>query len=508
LENTTKKKKFQLPSAFTILFIIIVVIAVLTWFIPAGVYKSDDAGNIIAGSYKVVKSNPQGIWDMLMAPIYGMLGYSGSGNIPSTDGSISISFFILMVGGFLGVVNRTGALEAGIGSIVKRFKGREKFLIPILMALFALGGSTYGMAEETLAFYGLIVPVMIAVGFDTVTAVAIVLVGSQVGCLASTVNPFATGVASQAVGISMGQGIGLRVIMLVVLTTISIVYVYRYASKIEKDPTKSLVYSHYKEDREHFDIDAITTQEDITKRQKHVNIAFFLTFLVMIVSLVPWDMLNKNFTFFAKFTDWLTGLPVVGMVLGKSMIPLGTWYFPEITMLFIVMAVVVALLYRMKESDFINSFISGAADLISVALIVAVARGIQIVMNNGLITSTILHWGEQGLSGLSSSVFLILTFIFYLPLSFLIPSTSGLAAATMGIMGPMGEFANVGKDLVITAYQSASGILNLITPTSAVVMGALAIARFNIGTWWKFMAKLIAIQLVVIIVILGVAALL
>ena len=144
-----------------------------------------------------------------------------------------------MVGGFLGGVKKTGALESGISAIVKRVKGKEKMLIPVLMILFALGGSTYGMAEETLAFYALIIPVMIAVGFDTVVAVAIVLVGSQVGCLASTVNPFATGVASQAVGISMGQGMGLRFFMLVVLTAISILYVYRYASKIEKDPTKS-----------------------------------------------------------------------------------------------------------------------------------------------------------------------------------------------------------------------------------------------------------------------------
>ena len=172
------------------------------------------------------------------------------------------------------------------------------------------------------------------------------------------------------------------------------------------------------------------------------------------------------------------------------------------------MAVVVAFVYRMKESEFISAFLEGASDMIGVAIVVAVARGIQVVMNNGMITDTILHWGEQGLQGLSSSLFIILTFIFYLPMSFLIPSTSGLAAATMGIMGPMGEFANVSKDLVITAYQSASGILNLITPTSAVVMGALAIARFNIGTWWKFMAKLIVIQLVVIMIILGVAAVL
>lgn len=203
-----KKKKFQMPSAYTILFIIIAIIAVLTWFIPAGHYKVDDAGNIIAGSFTQVASNPQGLWDVFMAPVNGMLGIDANGNIPATPAAIPISFFILMVGGFLGVVNKTGALDAGVASIVKRFKGREKLLIPVLMSLFALGGSTYGMAEETLPFYVLIIPVMIAVGFDTVTAVAIVLVGSQVGCLASTVNPFATGVASNAVGISMGKELG------------------------------------------------------------------------------------------------------------------------------------------------------------------------------------------------------------------------------------------------------------------------------------------------------------
>ena len=498
----TTKKKFQMPSAYTILFIIIALIAVLTWIIPAGHYKTTDAGNIIAGSFTQVASNPQGIWDVFMAPVNGMLGTD------TTPAAIPISFFILMVGGFLGVVNHTGALDAGVASIVKRFKGKEKMLIPVLMSLFALGGSTYGMAEETLPFYVLIIPVMIAVGFDTVTAVAIVLVGSQVGCLASTVNPFATGVASNAVGISMGQGIGLRFFMLIVLTTISILYVMRYASKIEKDPTKSLVYNTREADRKHFDIDSIENQADITSRQKWVNGIFFATFVIMIISLVPWDMLNENFTFFDNATKWLVGIPGLGVLLGKGMAPLGTWYFPEITMLFIVMALVVAVAYRMKESEFISAFMAGANDMIGVAIVVAVARGIQVVMNNGMITDTILHWGEQGLHGLSSSVFIILTFLFYLPMSFLIPSTSGLAAATMGIMGPMGEFAHVSKDLVITAYQSASGILNLITPTSAVVMGALAIARFNIGTWWKFMAKLIVIQMVVIMIILGVAAVL
>ncbi|HGF7636722.1 TPA: YfcC family protein [Enterococcus faecium] len=473
----TKKKKFQMPSAYTVLFIIIAVIAVLTWFIPAGHYSVDDAGNIVAGSYERVQQNPQGLWDIFMAPINGMLGVPAGELTKETPAAIPISFFILVVGGFLGIINKTGALDAGIASVVKKFKGKEKMLIPVLMLLFALGGSTYGMAEETIPFYALLIPVMMAVGFDTVVAVAIVLVGSQVGCLASTVNPFATGVASQAVGISMGEGIGLRFLMFVILLAISIVYVYRYASKIEKDPTKSLVYNQRKEDMKHFDIEAIGRQEVITKKQKHVNVLFFITFGIMIISLIPWTTLNANFTIFESLTNWLTNLPVLGTVLGKSMLPLGDWYFPEITMLFLVMSIVVA-----------------------------VARGIQVVMNNGLITDTILHWGEQGLSSLSSSVFIIITFIFYIPMSFLIPSTSGLAAATMGIMGPMGEFAGVGKDLVITAYQSASGLVNLITPTSAIVMGAVAIARFDVSVWWKFTGKLIAILFVAICVILGVAA--
>lgn len=507
MENV-KKKKFQMPSAYTVLFLIIAVIAVFTWFIPAGHYSVDDAGNIIAGSYEQVKSNPQGIYDVLMAPVNGMLGVDAGEFTKSTPAAVQVSFFILIVGGFLGIINKTGALDAGIATVVKRFKGKEKMLIPVLMFLFALGGSTYGMAEETIPFYALLIPVMMAIGLDTVVAVAIVLVGSQVGCLASTVNPFATGVASDAVGISMGEGIGLRFVMFIILVTISIIYVYRYASKIEKDPTKSLVYKNREKDNKHFDIEAIANQETMSKKQRHVMILFFATFIIMIISLIPWTMLNENFTLFENITAWLTGLPVIGTVLGQDMLPFGDWYFPEITMLFLLMAILVAFIYGMKESTFISEFMAGAADLLGVAIVVAVARGIQVIMNQGLITDTILHWGEQGLSGLNSGVFIVLTFIFYIPMSFLIPSTSGLASATMGIMGPMGEFAGVGKDLVITAYQSASGLVNLITPTSAIVMGALAIARFDIGVWFKFMGKLIGILFVAICAILAIAAML
>lgn len=500
--EAVEKKRFKMPSAYSVLFIIIAIIAVCTWFIPAGQYQVDDGGNIIPQTYEQVAQNPQGLWDVFMAPVNGMLGNE------STDGAIPISLFILVVGGFLGIINKTGALDAGISSIIKKNRGREKILIPILMFLFALGGSTYGMCEETIPFYALLIPVMLACGFDTITAISLPLIGSQVGCLASTVNPFATGVASQALNISPGQGIGVRIIIFIVTVGISTLYVYRYADKVQKDPTKSVVYKQRDEDLAYFDIESIEHQEEITPKQKRVNVLFFTTFAIMIVSLIPWSALNENWTIFESITAWLAGLPVIGVFLGKDMLPLGDWYFPEITMLFLIMAIVIAVNYGMKESTFVKEFMDGAADLIGVAIVVAVARGIQVVMNDGLITDTILHWGEMGLSNLSSSLFLILTFVFYIPMSFLIPSTSGLAAATMGIMGNMGEFAGVSKELVITAYQSASGIVNLITPTSAVVMGALAIARTDISVWLKYMWKLIALLFVAICIILGIAAML
>lgn len=272
-QQTPPKKTFKMPSAYTILFLIIIFVALLTWMIPAGQYSTDKAGNIIAHTYRAVAANPQGIWDVFSAPIYGMIGND------KTEGAISISLFILVLGGFLGVVNQTRALDDGIASVVEKYKGKEKILIPLLMILFALGGSTYGMAEETIAFYPLLIPVMIAVGFDSLVAVAIVLVGSQVGCLASTVNPFATGVASQTLNISPGDGILSRIVLLVIVVIISILYVYRYASKIEKHPDKSLVFAQREEDLKRF---ALNNRDEagtkMTTRQKLVLWLFGITF--------------------------------------------------------------------------------------------------------------------------------------------------------------------------------------------------------------------------------------
>ncbi|MCI3029187.1 YfcC family protein [Desemzia sp. C1] len=500
MEASQKKKRFNMPSSYTVLFLIILVIAILTWFVPAGEYQVDEAGNILSGSYQVTEQNPQGLWDVFMAPVKGMIGTE------TTPGAIEVSLFIIVVGGFLGVVNRTGALDTGIAQVVKNYKGKEKLLIPILMFIFALGGTTYGMAEETMAFYPLIIPVMVAVGFDTLVAISVVLLGSGVGVLGSTVNPFATGVASQALGISPGEGILWRLIFFFAMYAIATIFVYRYAVKVQKDPSQSLVYKDYKENQKKFAVADI--KEVMSAKQKVVMVLFGLAFFIMILGLVPWSTLNENWTFFETMNQWLMDLPIIGTVLGQQLVPLGNWYFMEITMLFFLMAVIIGLYYRIPEGEIVSTFIEGARDLLGVALVVALARGIQVVMNEGMITATILHIGEQNLSNLSPVLFSILTYVFYIPMSFLIPSTSGLAAATMGIMGPLGGFADVPEHVVITAYQAASGIINLVTPTSGVVMGALAIAGIELTTWWKFTAKLIGIIFIVSCIILGIAAVL
>lgn len=489
-----KKRGFRIPSSYTVLFIIIAIMAVLTWFIPAGAYETAKGGGVISGTYKTVASNPQGFFDILMAPVRGMLGVEG------TDGAIQVSFFILMVGGFLGVVNKTGALDTGIASVVRKNKGREKMLIAILIPLFALGGTTYGMGEETMAFYPLLIPVMIAVGFDSIVAVAIILIGSQIGCLASTINPFATGVAADAAGVSIADGMIWRVIQWVILVGMSIWFVYNYASKIEEDPSKSLVADKEEEHKELFQLQ--NSGEDLNKRQRNVLTIFTLTFVIMILSLIPWE--DFGIKFFTNINTWLTTMPILGGVIGKTMGAFGTWYSRNHHAL-IMMGVLVAIVYRMSEEDFFSSFLTGAGEFLGVAMICAIARGIQVIMNGGMITATILHLGETSLSGLSSQVFVILAYIFYLPMSFLIPSTSGLAGATMGIMAPLGQFSNVPAHLVITAFQSASGILNMISPTSAIVMGALALGRVDLGTWWKFIGKFIVMVMLVSVLLLVVA---
>lgn len=457
-------RKFKMPTAYTVLFGIIILMTVLTWVIPSGEYDYQADGEPIAGSYHRVEDERQPITAVVMAPLEGFYE------------AIDIAAFILMVGGFLGVVAKTGAIDAGIANIIRLLKGREKLLIPILMCAFALGGTTFGMAEETIAFYPLVLPIVVAAGYDTVTGVAIILLGAGVGVIGSTVNPFATGIAAGFAGISLGEGILLRVVILLVLLALAIWFVMAYAARVKADPSRSVVADHHSEHLKHF---GSLSQEErrLTGIQKLALTLFALTFLVMIYAVIP-------------FGDMGLPLPALG------------WWFPELSALFLAAAVITGLCCRLGEENIVNSFVAGAAELLGVAFIIGISRGITVIMNNGKITDTILSWGETALTGAGAIVFMALTYLIYIPLSFLIPSTSGLATLSMPIMAPLADFAGVSRHLVITAFQSACGVVNLITPTSAVVMGALAIGRVPYDRWWRFVWKFLLGIFVLMLVLL------
>jgi uncharacterized ion transporter superfamily protein YfcC len=485
-----KKRRFTLPSAYTILFALIVLAAIATWLVPAGAYDLNDAGEPIPGSYHEVEASPQRILvDSITAPINGLYGIEDeTGNINYYNsgtlfGAIDVALFILVVGGFLGVTMKTGAIQTGIGRMVSRLEGREKLLIPLLMTVFALGGTSYGMAEESLAFYALVITVMIAAGYDALTGAAVVLLGCGIGTLGSTINPFATGIASGFAGISISDGLIGRLVILIVGLAIGIFFVMRYAAKVRADPSTSLVFDMKADNEAYFRADEQPGGPvEMTGQQKTILFLFILAFVVMIYAVIPWEDL---------------GVPI----------PTLWWWFPEMTASFLLFAVIIGLVGKMSEGDLTSTFVSGAGELLGVALIIGIARGITVIMNNGQITDTVLNWAEQALADVGQAAFAIVMYLLFLPLSFLIPSSSGLATVAMPIMAPLATFVEVPERLVVTAYQSASGLMNLFIPTSAVVMGGLAIARVPYGRYLKWVWPLLLMLAVLTVLVLAVGAL-
>jgi uncharacterized ion transporter superfamily protein YfcC len=340
------------------------------------------------------------------------------------------------------------------------------------MALFAAGGTIYGMAEESLAFYTLIIPVMIAAGYDAATGVAIIMIGAGIGTLGSTINPFATVIASNAAGVAFTEGILLRFAILITGWLACVAFVMRYAERVRQDPSRSIVADMKEANEEHF----------LKGRDTSGVIEFTLT---------------------RKLVLLIFGLSFAVMIWGVSV---GGWWMAEMSALFIAASIIVGLVARMGEEEFTSTFVDGARDLLGVALVIGIARGIVVVMDAGKITDTILFWAEGAVSGLSTIAFINTMYWLEVALSFFVPSSSGLAVLTMPIMAPLADFAGVGRDLVVTAYQSASGIVNLVNPTFAVVMGGLALGRVPYERWLGFMWPLLLILTVIIMSALSLAA--
>lgn len=488
----TAKKKRGMPSSFTILLALLAIVAVIT------VIVSGTSGGAVTAAR---------LSDFCTAPIKGFAD------------ALPVCLFVMILGGFLGMMTETGALDNGIAVLVQKLKGNEIMLVPVLMLIFSLGGTTYGMCEETVPFYALLAATMMAAGFDPMVGAATVLLGAGCGCLGSTVNPFAVGAAVDAltgVGIEVNQSIiiGLGAVLWLVTTVMSIVFVMNYAKKVKADKGSTILSMQELKDAEEAHGKAaseVHKEVKLTGRQKGVLIAFAFTFVVMIVGFIPLADLNEgvaNFFDAGAVYDADGNAVVQGWSALITGLPIGQWYFDEASTWFFLMAVLIGIIGGLSEKQIVNTFITGAADMMSVVLVIALARGISVLMANTGLDVFVLDAAANALAGLSGVIFAPMSFLVYFGLSFLIPSTSGMATVSMPIMGPLAVKLGFSPEVMVMIFSAAIGVVNLFTPTSGAIMGGLALAKIEWTTWLKFALKLIVALSVVCAVILTVACVL
>lgn len=488
----TAKKKRGMPSSFTILLALLAIVAVIT------VIVSGTSGGAVTAAR---------LSDFCTAPIKGFAD------------ALPVCLFVMILGGFLGMMTETGALDNGIAVLVQKLKGNEIMLIPVLMFIFSLGGTTYGMCEETVPFYALLAATMMAAGFDPMVGAATVLLGAGCGCLGSTVNPFAVGAAVDAltgVGIEVNQSIiiGLGAVLWIVTTAMSIVFVMSYAKKVKADKGSTILSMQELKDAEEAHGKAaseVHKEVKLTGRQKGVLIAFAFTFVVMIVGFIPLADLNEgvaNFFDAGAVYDADGNAVVQGWSALITGLPIGQWYFDEASTWFFLMAVLIGIIGGLSEKQIVNTFITGAADMMSVVLVIALARGISVLMANTGLDVYVLDAAANALAGLSGVIFAPMGFLVYFGLSFLIPSTSGMATVSMPIMGPLAVKLGFSPEVMVMIFSAAIGVVNLFTPTSGAIMGGLALAKIEWTTWLKFALKLIVALSVVCAIILTVACVL
>lgn len=488
----TAKKKRGMPSSFTILLALLAIVAVVT------VIVSGTSGGAVTAAR---------LSDFCTAPIKGFAD------------ALPVCLFVMILGGFLGMMTETGALDNGIAVLVQKLKGNEIMLIPVLMLIFSLGGTTYGMCEETVPFYALLAATMMAAGFDPMVGAATVLLGAGCGCLGSTVNPFAVGAAVDAltgVDITVNQSIiiGLGAVLWLVTTVMSIVFVMNYAKKVKADKGSTILSMQELKDAEEAHGKAaseVHKEVKLTGRQKGVLIAFAFTFVVMIVGFIPLADLNEgvaNFFDAGAVYDADGNAVVQGWSALITGLPIGQWYFDEASTWFFLMAILIGIIGGLSEKQIVNTFITGAADMMSVVLVIALARGISVLMASTGLDVFVLDAAANALAGLSGVIFAPMSFLVYFGLSFLIPSTSGMATVSMPIMGPLAVKLGFSPEVMVMIFSAAIGVVNLFTPTSGAIMGGLALAKIEWTTWLKFALKLIVALSVVCAIILTVACVL
>ncbi len=490
--------KRSFPGPIPILMIVIILAAIATWLLPAGQYNKlsangktftmvTDTGEIalpltqqtldslgiqikvekfikgeirkpisVPGSFTKQKRNPQGFIPVLQAPIKGIID------------SIDIILFCLIIGGFMYVFNETGAMTKGITWLAQTMKGREQWLIAILTIVFSFFAASYGMAEEALVFYPILVPLFLAAGYDLLVPLAIIFGGTALGCMPAFSNPFSVIIASNAAGINWMDGLTQRLILWVIVTAILVWYILRYAAKIKKDPTASLVYKIDGEVKPMYEVN-ISNEASTTKLDWKTKLLLFIyiaTFLTMIGGVV--------------FLDWWT---------------------TEMSALFLGSSILLAVITRLNEKIFIREFIKGAESLLSVAFIIGVARGVTIVLNEGHVSDSILYYTANMVQGIQPAFFILMLLLFYVVFSIFIQSSSGMAVLTMPIIGALAILVNVPGREIVNAYLYGMCLMSFLAPTG-LILPSLAMVNISLKTWFKFIMPLLIILTIISIVAL------
>ncbi len=504
-----KKRTLKFPTAITTLAIVTVLVWVAAIFIPSGQYQTDETGAPIPGSFEEVPSPLEG-WDrireLILSPVNGLYGiqdgttgFVNTENVGRMFGSIGVVMFIMALGAFISVSFSTRSLEVAVSSMAQRLGSRGWLLIAAIMVLFSLLGSTMGFSVETFGFYPLLIPLFLALGYDRMVAAAAIILGALTGSMASTVNPFSIGVASGEADVSIGDGIVLRVVLWVLLTAIAVAFVLRYAAKVRRDPSASIVGFAEVVSDEEADASPVAPGTKLDRTQTWVLVITGLTFALMIFSVIPWSSI------FGATAGPAEDELVHQTTTEPYWFELG-WWFPQLTMLFVLAAVLVGVVARMGEAKIVSLIGRGAADMIGPAIVILLARGVSVIMTNTETLDTVLHAMERAVEGASAAGFAILVTLVNIPLAFLIPSSSGHATLAMPLLAPLGDFAGVSRALVITAFQMGHGWMLLFAPTNAVVVGGLAIAKVGYDKYLKFIWPLLVVNLVLVVAVIGIAA--
>lgn len=497
----TLNKGFKVPDTYVIIFFVVCFAALLTYLIPQGMYETQEISYIVDGTEStrtVIKDNSfqyvlddngqplkQGISLFEAGGGVGLLNYMFEGMVSGDKwgSAIGVIAIILVCGGAFGIIMRTGAVEAGIMGMIRKGNGKEKLLLPVLFIFFSLGGAIWGMGEESIPFAMLLVPMVIAMGYDAVTGVLITYVATQIGFGTSWMNPFSVAIAQGVAGVPVLSGATFRVVLWVVFTGAGMAMMLVHANKVKKDPLSSISYhsdAYFRNDLE------VNEPAENTEKFKTGHILVLLTMAAGIVWVI-WGVLKEGY------------------------------YIPEISTQFFIMGLVsgiIGVIFKlngMKLNDIASSFKQGAADLVGAALIVGMAQGIMLVLGGSdpaapTVLNTILHGISEAFVGVSGTFAAVLMYLFQAVFNFFVVSGSGQAAITMPIMAPLADLLDVTRQTAVLGFQLGDGLTNIIVPTSGCLMGALAVARIDWSQWIKFMWKYLGVLVIMSIATMIIAS--